>query len=143
MGSWKIMAISPPRMARISRPVGASWVISTTVPSLRRNWMEESGWMTAVPGRRRMMAWVLTLLPEPLSPTMPRVRPVWAVRSTPSTAWICPSSVRKAMRRFSTLSRAPSRLVPFILVSLVPMLFLMSRSPCTDPPRPARRPPGW
>ena len=58
-------------------------------------------------GRSRMMERAVTVLPQPDSPTIPRVRPFCTVKLTPSTARMRPSSsVSKAVTRFSTLSRA-------------------------------------
>ena len=81
IGSWKMSAISAPRIVRISWPFGASFARSTTrsapaPPSVarRRNWISPS---TILPGRSTMpmMDLAVTLLPHPLSPTMPRVTP--------------------------------------------------------------------
>jgi hypothetical protein len=48
-----------------------------------------------------------TLLPEPDSPTMPRVSPLPSSKETPSTALTIPSSVLKWTLRSSTLIRRP------------------------------------
>jgi hypothetical protein len=45
-----------------------------------------------------MMLCAVTLLPQPLSPTTPRVRPAKSVKLTPSTARNAPSSVAKCVR---------------------------------------------
>ena len=50
----------------------------------------------------------VTLLPEPDSPTIPRVSPRSSVNDTPSTAWTMPSSVLKLVLRSSTSSSAIS-----------------------------------
>ena len=68
IGSWKIMAIFRPRMRRIcsSRIVSRSWPSNSTCPP------------TILPGGegiRRMMESTVWLLPQPDSPTMPRVCP--------------------------------------------------------------------
>ena len=77
IGSWKMRAISAPRMARISGPFGASFARSTIVPlgagrpaACRRNWISPS---TIRPGRSTIprIERAVTLLPQPLSPTMP------------------------------------------------------------------------
>ena len=47
---------------------------------------------------------MVTLLPEPDSPTMPSVSPSARVRDTPSTAWTVPSSVRNETLRLRTSS---------------------------------------
>ena len=43
----------------------------------------------------RRMDWAVTLLPQPLSPTMPRVFPAWTSKLAPSTALTVPSSGKK------------------------------------------------
>jgi hypothetical protein len=40
----------------------------------------------AFPGSRDGMAWVLTLFPDPLSPTIPRISPLSRLKETPRTA---------------------------------------------------------
>src|SRR2546426_17391 len=100
-------AISAPRIARISGPFGASFVKSTTwllaPPSVagRRNWISPS---TIRPGRStiRRIDRAVTLLPQPLSPTMPRVAPGYRSKLTPSTAFTVPSSWGKYVFRFRT-----------------------------------------
>ncbi len=47
---------------------------------------------------------IVTLLPEPDSPTMPSVSPSETVNDTPSTARTTPSSVRKLTLRLRTSS---------------------------------------
>src|SRR5262245_3838697 len=49
---------------------------------------------------------IVTLLPEPDSPTMPSTSPSSTVSETPSTAFTTPSSVRKLTWRSLTSSRA-------------------------------------
>src|SRR5215470_11802493 len=53
---------------------------------------------------RRITDIIVTLLPDPDSPTMPRVSPSETVNDTPSTALTTPSSVRKLTRRSRTSS---------------------------------------
>ncbi len=48
---------------------------------------------------------MVTLLPEPDSPTMPSTSPGSSVNETPSTALTTPSSVRNETLRFLTSSR--------------------------------------
>ena len=48
-----------------------------------------------------------TDLPEPDSPTMPRVRPRSSVSDTPSTARTSPPDVRNPVRRSVTSSSRP------------------------------------
>src|ERR1700682_527764 len=52
-----------------------------------------------------MMLSAVTDLPQPDSPTTPRVSPFSMYRSTPSTARTTPSSVKKYVLRFLTSSR--------------------------------------
>src|SRR4030095_9606262 len=87
IGSWKISAISAPRIDRISGPFGDSFARSTMRPSSGR---------PSPAGPRN------SLLPRPLSPTMPSVAPGYRSRSTPSTAFTVPSSWEKYVFRFRT-----------------------------------------
>src|ERR1035437_489208 len=115
IGSWKIMAISLPRRPRMS--TSGSFVRST---SSNRTWppsMRPAGC-----GSRRMIARLVTLLPQPDSPTRPRVSPSSRSNETPFTAWTVPSWVRNRtvrsrtessivayrFRRGSIASRSPS-----------------------------------
>src|SRR5215207_9787994 len=59
---------------------------------------------------RPMIVWALTLLPEPDSPTMPRISPGFSSKETPSTAPTMPSSVANLTRRSSTESSGSGRL---------------------------------
>src|SRR5438876_1841737 len=106
IGSWKISAISAPRIARISALFGSSLARSTTsapAPLLaeRRKWISPS---TIRPGRSTILKIdrAVTLLPQPLSPTMPRVAPGYRSKVTPSTAFTVPSSWGKYVFRFRT-----------------------------------------
>ena len=54
---------------------------------------------------RPIRVWAVTLLPEPDSPTMPRISPGRRSNETPSTACTMPSSVANSTRRSSTESR--------------------------------------
>ncbi len=70
MGSWKIMAISRPRMRRISSSESSS-------SSRPRKRTDPLG-MRAVPsGSSRMTASADTDLPDPDSPTMATISPGW------------------------------------------------------------------
>ena len=73
MGSWKTRPISPPRIWRISGLAGSSWARSTWAPFFCNRMAPP----TIRPGRSTMrrMDRAVTLLPQPLSPTMPRVGP--------------------------------------------------------------------
>src|SRR5215472_13457077 len=55
---------------------------------------------------------IVTLLPEPDSPTMPSVSPSATVKDTPSTALTTPSSVRKLTLRLRTSSSGSAITTP-------------------------------
>jgi len=107
IGSWKISAISAPRIDRISSLLGASFARSTArspaPPSAvgRRNQISPS---TMRPGRStiRRIDRAVTLLPHPLSPTIPSVARTFISRFTPSTAFTVPSSWAKYVCKFLT-----------------------------------------
>src|SRR5262245_11067961 len=106
IGSWKISAISAPRIERISEPFESSRARSTVAPwpplaAGRRKWISPS---TIRPGRStiRKMDRAVTLLPQPLSPTIPSVAPGSRSRLTPSTAFTVPSSWAKYVFRLRT-----------------------------------------
>src|SRR6266404_8008451 len=69
-------------------------------------------------GISRMSDRFATDLPEPDSPTIPRVSPRLSSKLTPSTAFTTPSSVAKYVRRSLTSSRLPFLLVSGILVAI-------------------------
>src|SRR3977135_3209634 len=50
------------------------------------------------------------VLPQPDSPTSPSVSPAWIVRSTPSTAWICPTVRLRMPARIGKYLTSPSTL---------------------------------
>ena len=88
IGSWKIIAISPPRTWRI-------WSIGSFSRSRPSN---NTSPPTILPGGmsiRRMIVWAVTLLPHPDSPTRPTVPPRGMEKSTPSTALTVPSMTWK------------------------------------------------
>src|SRR5947208_16301712 len=100
IGSWKIIAISLPRISRRRRGLAVS---------------RSSPFQSAVPeeiavrfGFRPMIVRHVTLFPEPDSPTMPSVCPLSTVNETPSTARTTPSSVLKYVFRSLTSRRAKS-----------------------------------
>src|SRR4051794_10724624 len=102
IGSWKMSAISAPRIDRISAPFASSVARSTTAPVAgRRKWISPS---TIRPGRStiRRIDRAVTLLPHPLSPTIPSVAPGATSKLTPSTARTVPSSCAKYVFRFRT-----------------------------------------
>src|SRR6266850_4978060 len=101
-------AISAPRIDRISGPFGASFVKSTiwrspAPPSVagRRKRISPS---TIRPGRSTILRidLAVTLLPHPLSPTMPSVLAGYRSKLTPSTAFTVPSSWEKYVFRSRT-----------------------------------------
>src|SRR5262245_25148293 len=94
MGSWKIIEISLPRIARIA--LGPS-----SRRFLPRNRMRPP---TIFPGgseTSRRIESDVTLFPLPDSPTTARVSPSRTSKETPSTARTTPSSVKKCVRRSS------------------------------------------
>src|SRR5881227_542706 len=100
IGSWKIIAISLPRISR-----------SRLGLAVRRS----SSFQIAVPediavrfGLSPMIVRQVTLLPEPDSPTIPSVCPLSTVNETPSTARTTPSSVLKYVFRSLTSRSATS-----------------------------------
>ncbi len=114
MGSWKIMAISLPRIERIRPPCGSTVVRSTISSSRRRKRIWPPSILLVRLGSSRRIEWAVTLLPQPLSPTSPSVSPRLMLRETPSMARTLPSSVRKPTRRFS-ISRMSSLCVEYLL----------------------------
>ncbi len=86
-GSWKIMAISPPRTWRRSLLGDREQVVA----------LPEDLAPVRPPGSgcRPRMAIAVTDLPEPDSPTMANTSPRWTSNETPSTACTTPSSVSK------------------------------------------------
>src|SRR5215218_14835 len=90
------MAILLPRISRSSEMciLSRSRPSNRTTPEVRP------------PLARPMMARLVTLLPEPDSPTIPRVWPGSREKLTPSTALTTPSSVSKWTRRSLTSSNA-------------------------------------
>ena len=88
MGSWKIMAISPPRTLRIS----SSDSVSTSLPS---SVMVPLGILAGGISSRRMTVSAVTDLPQPDSPTMPMDPPRGTPKLTPSTARTVPSMTSK------------------------------------------------
>src|SRR5262245_25875308 len=107
MGSWKINAISAPRIDRISSPLGASFARSIArlpAPPFALGRRNQISPPTMRPGRSTILKIdrAVTLLPHPLSPTIPSVAPGLISKSTPSTAFTVPSSCAKYVCRFLT-----------------------------------------
>src|SRR5216684_3580322 len=122
IGSWKIMAMLWPRIARTS----SSSIFRTSWPS---NMIEP---LTILPGGwgiRRISESAVTDFPQPDSPTMPRVSPAPTSNVTPSTARTTPSRVKNCVCRSLTSSNDMRAAHPFPKVrqSLVSNLDLHPR----------------
>ena len=100
IGSWKIIAISRPRIPRSSS--SESWSRSRPPKSA----VPVGDAARARAGSRAARATV-TLLPQPDSPTIPSVSPGAMSNEIPLTAWIVPREVQNSTRRSSTDRRAP------------------------------------
>ena len=98
IGSWKIIAISLPRISR-SLPDEA---FRRSSPRNRTSPVDVVNFESLRP----MMVRHVTLFPEPDSPTMPSTWPDSTSKLTPSTAPTTPSSVEKCVRRSRTSSSA-------------------------------------
>src|SRR5687767_1309379 len=92
------MASLSPRRSRMR----SGLALSRSSPS---KWISPAVMRPGGCGTSPMMLSAVTLLPQPDSPTMPRVRPRSSVKSMPSTARTSPSSDAKCVRRFLTSSR--------------------------------------
>src|SRR5947209_14526370 len=89
-GSWKIMAIADPRSVRSPRGCKPT--------SPRPRYLTDPD-TVALPGRSPSTASIVTVLPEPDSPTTPRTFCGSSVRSTPRTADTGPSGVGNVTSR--------------------------------------------
>jgi len=90
IGSWKIMPMDGPRSVRNS----FFDIPTSSRPSKR---IEPDAIRPGGSGNRPRMDSAVTLLPEPLSPTMPSTSPGATSKLTPSTAGNTPESVRKVV----------------------------------------------
>src|SRR5918999_6398141 len=105
-GSWKIMARSLPRTFRSSFGLRARRFCPMKLISPEM----VADFVLVRPSAVRQV----TLLPEPLSPTMPNVSPRWTLNERPSTARTTPSGVANdtwrslTSRRVSAMRRPPS-----------------------------------
>lgn len=103
IGSWKIMATSLPRMARMR---GSGSVNRSSVSPAR---LTNRAWpltcVEAVRGSRRISVRLVTDLPEPDSPTRAVVLPARMLKLTSATERIRPSSVSKKVERWRTSRR--------------------------------------
>src|SRR4051812_28807487 len=113
MGSWKTIATSLPRILRSSLffSLSRSRPLNIAVPLTIR-----PGGM----GIRPSSASVETLLPEPDSPTIPRISPGKSSYETPSTAWTIPSSVLNSTARSSIARSGSGTHPPLLRVECVP-----------------------
>ncbi len=107
--SWKIMAIPEPRTLRNSE--GAS--PSSSLPLKRTEPVTRE-----VPGSRPRVASMVTVLPEPDSPTTPSTWPGSTDRLTPRTAETSPSAVgnvtsRSAISRIGGMAETVGAVQPF------------------------------
>ena len=104
IGSWKIIAISLPRISRRVLPLTGSFAMSTVSP-LRCRAISPASIRPGGEGIRRRMLCAVTLLPQPLSPMTPTTCCLSTVKLTPLTARTTPSSVWKWVVRSRTSSR--------------------------------------
>src|SRR5580765_4865024 len=104
IGSWKIIAISSPRIARS---------FFGLIP-IRFSSFQSASPLEIVVLRlfRPMIVRQVTLLPQPDSPTIPSVLPFSTEKLTPSTALTMPSSVRKYVFRSLTSRSGIARFRP-------------------------------
>ena len=98
IGSWNTMAMPGPRIRciRASDSSVSTWPAKRTSPVATR---------AGGRGSRPMTVRAVTLLPEPDSPTMPRISPASRLKVTSSTAVISPRAVWKAVVRLRTSRR--------------------------------------
>ena len=105
IGSWKIIAMSLPRTARMS----ASFRVRR---SLSPSMSDPSTTLPGGSGMRRISDRAATVLPEPDSPTMPIVSPRSSVKLTPLTAFTTPACVKKCVERSLTVRRRSAMPIP-------------------------------
>ncbi len=98
MGSWNTIAICWPQYGRMS--LGDSWAMSAPSKRMRPS-------RTALGASSPMIERASTDLPDPDSPTMPRVLPRSRVKVMPATALTMPRSVWNEVRRSSISSSDP------------------------------------
>ena len=102
MGSWKIIATSLPRKSRISSSV----IFVTSFP--RNRILPEV--ILPGSGSNRRIDRAVMVLPQPDSPTTPRVSPASTWKVTPSTARTTPRDVKNCVCRSSTCRRVDPNL---------------------------------
>ena len=105
IGSWKIMAISSPRMARISRSLSVK-------RSLPLKYTFPLSTLAGGFGRIRRILSAVVVLPAPVSPTKPSASPSPTCRSRSLTAWTRRLPERYSTVRFSILKKSFMRSVP-------------------------------
>src|SRR3954469_21490499 len=110
-GSWKIMAILPPRSCRTSS--SDARIISSSSTQISPLTLA----LLRVRCRPRTASEV-TLLPEPDSPTMPSVLPFSRAKVEPVTAWTMPSSVSN--RTLRSLTSRNGRVVTWPMDNVPP-----------------------
>ena len=142
IGSWKIIAISRPRIDRNSSLFGSSCARSMT-PAWSVAAVVAAPWKRMLPptmrpggGMMPRMERAATDLPQPLSPTMPTMRCSGTWNDSPSTARTTPRLVKNQVRSPETSRRGfPAVLAVRASVSL--MQGCPDGSGC--PPPPSRR----
>src|SRR5699024_2137745 len=110
IGSWNITEMSAPRIFRMS----LSFSCNKSRPS---NQISPRSMNALSLGNKRVMAFDVTDLPEPDSPTIANVFPFSKERSTPRTAYTLPAYVLKETWRFFMVN---------ILFMLCLLLFIVS-----------------
>ena len=111
IGSWKIMAMSPPRTLRISRWAGCA-------DRGPQTGSREPGEMCSGQSSSRRIARAVTLLPQPDSPTKQSTLPRCRLKETSSTMGLSPVGVTRIAVSISTCSRgfnSRDLRIPFIL----------------------------
>ena len=107
IGSCGMSAISPPRMSRISRAARRQLGEVDRLAAVVGGGTADRSPEVMRPGGSTScrIALMVTLLPQPLSPTMPSTWPGMTSKLVPSTARTRPSSSAKETRRSRTESR--------------------------------------
>ena len=98
MGSWKIIEMRLPRTSAI-------WLSLKSLISSPSIWMLSASMRLVLSLSRRMTASELTDLPEPDSPTRPKVLPANTSKSMPCTASFHFPSREKETLRLRTISK--------------------------------------
>ena len=116
IGSWNTTATSWPQIC-------CSWRFGAWRRSAPLNRTRPVGVSVFFRGSSPMIDRDSTVLPEPDSPTMPRVRPPSSVNVTPSTARTSPRDDLKYVRTSSTTSNGSS------VVAAAPMIAVLTARP--------------